>query len=85
MNDATESMNIDWCSRAKKLREVEMALLSGEMITEARFGNDMAKYASASLADVRRALQEATEKCKLTLGERPRPTRYAMRGRFRPY
>lgn len=85
MNDTSDPLNIDWCSRAKKLREVEMALLSGEMITEARFGNDMAKYATASLAEVRKALQEATEKCMLSLGERPRPTRFAMRGRFRPY
>lgn len=76
---------IDWCARAAKLREVEMALLTGEMVTEARFGTDMMRYANASIAEVRRALDEAIRNCQLSRGERPERKRYAMRGIMRPY
>lgn len=76
---------IDWCARAAKLREVEMALLTGEMVTEARFGTDMMRYANASIAEVRRALDEAIRNCQISRGERPERKRYAMRGIMRPY
>jgi len=76
---------VDWCARALKLREVEMALLTGEMVTEARFGEDMAKYATAKLSDVKAALDEATRNCLISQGDRPRRTRYAIRGIMRPY
>lgn len=76
---------IDWCARAAKLREVEMALLSGEMVTEARFGTDMARFANASLTEVRRALDEAIRNCQISRGERPVRRRFAIRGIARPY
>jgi hypothetical protein len=68
-----------------KLRKVEEAILCGEMVTEARFGEDMAKYASANLAEVKRALDEAIRNCQKSRGEVPTRTRYAIRGRMRPY
>jgi len=77
---------IDWCDRAAKLRGVEMALLSGEMVTEARFGSDMTRFANASLGEVTKALNEALRQCALSRGERPARTRYAMSGLMtRPY
>lgn len=76
---------VDWCARAVKLRKVEEALLSGEMVTEARFGEDMARYANASLGDVKAALDEAIRKCQISRGETPKRTRYAVSGRMRPY
>ncbi len=76
---------IDWCARAAKLRRVEEALLSGEMITEARFGSDMTRFANASLAEVTRALNEALRRCAEARGETVRRTRYAMPARARPY
>jgi hypothetical protein len=85
MTDETDPLAIDWCGRAAQLRQVETAILTGEMVTEARFGADMTKFANASLADVKRSLDEALKNCAISQGERPRRTRYAMRGRMRPY
>ncbi|WP_019998724.1 hypothetical protein [Aureimonas ureilytica] len=76
---------IDWCARAAKLRRVEEALLTGEMITEARFGSDMTRFANASLAEVTRALNEALRRCAQARGETVRRTRYALPARARPY
>lgn len=76
---------IDWCVRATKLREVEMALLTGEMVTEARFGTDMTRFANASIGEVRRALDEAIRNCQISRGESPSRRRFAIRGIARPY
>ena len=75
----------DWCVRATKLREVEMALLTGEMVTEARFGTDMTRFANASIDEVRRALDEAIRNCQISRGEIPSRRRFAVRGIARPY
>ena len=85
MADGSDPLKIDWCARAVKLRRVEEALLSGEMVTEARFGEDMTRYANASLAEVRRALNEAIRNCQIARGEKPTRTRYAISGCMRPY
>lgn len=85
MADETDPIAVDWCARAAKLRKVEEALLSGEMITEARFGEDMARYANASLSSVQSALNEAIRNCQISRGEAPKRTRFAMSGRMRPY
>jgi hypothetical protein len=78
-------IEVDWCARAAKLRKVEEALLAGEMITEARFGSDMTRFANASLEQVGRALHEAIRKCQEARGEKPARRRFAMRGLMRPY
>lgn len=76
---------VDWCARAAKLREVETAMLSGEMVTEARFGQDMTRFAGSGLAAVTAALTEAMRECLIERGEAPRRTRFAIKGRMRPY
>lgn len=85
MADVDDPLNVNWCDRAVKLRKVEEALLSGEMLTEARFGQDMMRYANASLSDVQRALNEAIRNCQIARGEKPKRQRYAISGRFKPY
>ena len=85
MPDTPDPLAVDWCARAGKLREVEMALLSGDMVTEARFGTDMTRYANASIAEVRRALDEAIRNCQISRGEMPARRRFAARGIMRPY
>ncbi len=85
MADEIDPIAVDWCARAVKLRKVEEALLMGDMVTEARFGEDMTRYANASLDEVKKALDEAIRKCQISRGERPKRTRYAMSGRMRPY
>lgn len=80
------SDDVDWCARAAKLRKVEEALLTGEMISEARFGADMTRWAeTAKLEDVKRALDEAIRNCAISRGERPGRRRYALKARSRPY
>lgn len=86
MTDDIDPLAVDWCARAVKLRKVEEALLSGELITEARFGEDMSRFANAKLSEVQSALSIAMRNCAISRGERPRPRRYAMSGRMnRPY
>jgi len=85
MTGETDPIAIDWCARAAKLVEVEMALLTGDMITEARFGADMTRFSNASLDQIKRAKEEAIRNCQLSRGQRPKRTRYAMSGRMRPY
>lgn len=85
MSQTPDPVAVDWCARAAQLRLVEMALLSGEMVTEARFGPDMTRFANASLGDVTKALNEALRLCAISRGERPARTRYAISGSFRPY
>ncbi|MBP1852128.1 hypothetical protein [Rhizobium halophytocola] len=80
-----DPLDIDWCARAVKLSQVEMALISGEMVTEARFGSDMMRYANASLQDVQWALREAKAQCMLARGLKPARTRFAKRGVMRLY
>lgn len=81
----SDPLDIDWCARAGKLRQVEMAILSGEMVTEARFGTDMMRYANASISEVKSALDEAIRNCQISRGETPPRLRYAVRGIMRPY
>lgn len=85
MAGVDDPLNIDWCARAIKLRKVEEALLSGEMLTEGRVGEDMMRYSTASLQDVQRALNEAIRNCQIARGEKPKARRHAISGRFRPY
>jgi hypothetical protein len=86
MSNTTDPLLINWCDRAAKLREVETAMLVGEMVTEARFGADMTKFATGSLSEVTRALNEALKNCAISRGERPKRSRFAIRGRMtRPY
>lgn len=77
--------DFDWCARAIKLRQVESAILSGEMVTEARFGTNMTKWATAPLSEVRAAIDYAAQQCAIQNGEKPKRTRYAISGRARPY
>ncbi|WP_173087687.1 hypothetical protein [Devosia sp. 1635] len=84
--EGDDPLAVDWCARAAKLRKVEEAILAGEMVTEARFGADMMRYANAKLSDVQSALNAAMKQCQISRGEKPKRTRYAVRGRMtRPY
>lgn len=85
MPDETDPLVVDWCGRAAKLRQVELALLTGEMVTEARFGTDMMRYANASIAQIKTALDEAIRNCQISRGETPARLRFAARGIMRPY
>ncbi|MBE7186298.1 MAG: hypothetical protein INR68_18030, partial [Methylobacterium mesophilicum] len=59
---------------------------TGEMVTEARFGEDATRFATAKLSDVTAALEEAMKNCLIERGQAPRRTRFAIRGRMpRPY
>ncbi|MGQ2906732.1 MAG: hypothetical protein ACT6QU_02145 [Aliihoeflea sp.] len=85
MPEIYDPLAVDWCARAATLRKVEEALLMGEMVTEARFGEDMTRFSNASIGDVQRALNEAIRECQISRGETPRRVRFAKSGRMRPY
>lgn len=73
---------IDWCARATKLLAVEEALLAGDIVTEARFGEDSTRFATMKLSDVKTALNEAMKNCLIARGQAPTRTRFAIRGRM---
>lgn len=78
---------VDWCARAARLQEFEMAILTNDVTIEARFGQDMQRWGlTANLKDVRAALETAMRNCRAAHGEIARRTRYALPGRMtRPY
>ena len=74
--------DIDWCARVTQLREIEFARVSGDMLEEARFGSDMARYTKVSASDLAAAIQYAERQCAKSQGKR---SRYALAARARPY
>lgn len=76
---------IDWCERARALRERYEALRDGESVAEVRFGEDMVKYGKADLDRLLADLREAERLCAEASGCAPRRRRYAATGRMRPY
>ena len=76
----------DPCDRALRLRGLREALITGQAVTETRFGEDMVKFAAADLPALEREIAAADAACAIARGEAPRPRRrFAMGARFRPY
>ncbi|MGQ3671794.1 hypothetical protein ACT6QG_05295 [Xanthobacter sp. TB0136] len=74
--------DVDWCQRAKDLREIEFARVSGQQVAESRFGQDMVKFVSANAEDLAAAIRYAEDQCAKASGKR---SRFAMAARARPY
>ncbi len=75
------------CDRLARLLAVREALITGQAVTETRFGEDMVKFTPANLTELDRAIAAAGTACAIARGETaPAPRRrYAMGARFRPY
>lgn len=73
------------CDRAERLRGIRDALITGDAVTETKFGEDAVKFAKADMAALNREIAAAEAACAASLGERPRRKRFAMGARFRPY
>lgn len=70
---------IDHCAEADRLRALLTAIVSGDGVQSARFGEDEIKYYKADTAALQGLINYHTEKCT------GRRRRFAIRGRFRPY
>lgn len=72
--------DIDHCAEATRLNGILSAILTGDSIQAARFGEDEVRYFKADTEGLRRQIAYHDARCS---GKR---TRFAMRGRFtRPY
>lgn len=76
------SETVDWCARVEKLREIEFARVSGDMVEETRFGPDMVRFVTGTAAELANAIQYAERMCAKAKGQR---TRFALAARARPY
>lgn len=74
--------DVDWCARAAALREIEFARVSGEQVSETRFGQDLVRFVSSSAGDLAAAIRYAEAMCAKASGN---PGRYALKSRARPY
>jgi len=74
----------DWCQEAIDLRQLRRDIATGQAVSEARFGEDLVKYAKADPAGLDRLIAEADRKCDETSGKVAR-RRYAIGVRHRPY
>lgn len=74
---------IDYCAEAARLREIYTEHISGEGISEARFGEDAVRYGrydkAALLAEVRRL----EDLCSQSQGSKPRRRAKAISGSYR--
>tara|TARA_R110002020_G_scaffold266483_33_gene481492 strand:- start:8317 stop:8556 length:240 start_codon:yes stop_codon:yes gene_type:complete len=75
----------DPCTKAARLREVRTAIATGDTVSKARFGEDEMAYFKANLDLLDREIVEADRLCAIQEGRTPKRTRYAIRGRMRPY
>ena len=72
-------MSIDHCAEAERLRGIMTAIVTGDSVQVARFGEDEIRYHKADTAALQRLIDHHEARC---IGKR---RRYAIRGRFRPY
>ena len=76
---------VDPCVEAADLRRVRRDLITGQAVSETRFGEDMVKFTRADLGRLDTLIAEADAQCAIQRGEKPKRRRYAMGARFRPY
>ncbi|PZP69067.1 MAG: hypothetical protein DI604_18585 [Delftia acidovorans] len=73
-------MSVDHCAEAERLRSLLTAIVSGDGVQQARFGEDEIRYFQADVAELKRLIAFHEGKCS------GRRQRYAIRGKFRrPY
>ncbi|KEQ05742.1 hypothetical protein [Pseudorhizobium pelagicum] len=80
----------DPCALYRALKAYRIKLAAGERVEEVEIRSPVTtrrtRFSSGSKPeDLDRMLSDAKAACELTLGERPKRTRYAIGGRFRPY
>lgn len=72
-------MPTDHCAEAIRLQSLLTAIVSGDGVQQARFGEDEVRYYQADKAELRRLIAYHQGICA---GKRQR---FAVRGRFRAY
>lgn len=72
-------MSVDHCAEAARLRELYAAIISGDGVRTARFGEDEIQYHQG---DPKALLQLIQYHEGICAGKR---RRFAVRGKFRPY
>lgn len=70
-------MSVDHCAEATRLRGILTAIVSGDSVQQARFGEDEIRYFKGDIAELKSLIAYHEGKCA---GKR---TRYAITGKFR--
>ncbi len=74
------------CAKAIRLRQIREDSATGQIITEARFGEDFMKYGKLDAGALDKLIEEADAACAASRGEtKPIRKRYAMGVRIRPW
>ncbi|CAD7036467.1 hypothetical protein RHAB21_02528 [Pseudorhizobium halotolerans] len=80
----------DPCALYRALKAYRVKLAAGERVEEVEIRSPVTtrrtRFSTGSKPeDLDRMLADARAACELSLGERPKRTRFAIGGRFRPY
>lgn len=80
----------DPCALYRALKAYRIKLAAGERVEEVEIRSPvttrrMRFSAGSKPEDLDRMISDARAACELSLGERPKRTRFAISGRFRPY
>lgn len=78
-------MATDYCVELADLKRVRRGLITGQAVSETRFGEDMVKFTRADMNRLDQLIAEAETQCTIQSGGKPKRRRYAMGARFRPY
>lgn len=73
------------CERLDRLRAAREELILGKSVSETRYDDEMVRFTQADLVRLEGLIRQAESECARFRGERPKPRRYAMGARFRPY
>jgi len=75
----------DPCAEAARLRAIRTAIATGDTVSQAAFGQDRVAYFKADLALLEREIARADRECAVAEGRTVKRTRFAIKGRMRPY
>lgn len=76
----------DPCVEAARLRELYTAMISGQQVTEARFGEDFRRWGKGDAGALLTEIQRLERQCSALSGTATKRTGRAISGRYRlPY
>ncbi|WP_243368875.1 hypothetical protein [Microvirga solisilvae] len=73
------------CAEAARLREIQVAIATGEAVASTRFGEKEIRYHKADPARLDRLIEYYDRECAISKGEAPKRARFAKSMRFRSY
>lgn len=73
----------DYCAEAEQLRQIYREFITGEGISEARFGEDATKFRNYDKPALLAEIKRVEDLCAASQGQKPRRRAKATRGIYR--